>query len=302
MLLDFDLAGAEWYVTAYLTAGLVNGTKMLAVAKSGKSPHTLTGATLSGLPPELVELENSIIGKSSDPLIIAQLRREKLPPEIFKAQFLPRGSSIRQASKTANFGLNYREGPDTYSRKNEIDFQEAKKVVQLYRERSYPELVKWYQWIDAKIRKDRILTNCLGRKIWFMGALNDDTFRQATAAVPQSTVFDIAAQAMPKMLNDDSADFAAAQLLAQVHDSLLTQYLNRDFKAMARYAIKLGLDYMSPWLDYGEPFKLNVTMKTGLDWGNLNETKLSMDESAVALALEESFEKSMKKRQLRKAA
>jgi len=99
-------------------------------------------------------------------------------------------------------------------------------------------------------------------------------------------VFDITAKAMPSILNDGSEDFEPAELLAQVHDSLLTQYRSRDFHAMARFAIKTGLDYMSPVLSYhGEEFTLGVGLKAGLDWGAMSEVRLTRDEGMLAEAL-----------------
>ena len=66
---------------------------------------------------------------------------------------------------------------------------------------------------------------------------------------------------MALWMEDESEDFFASQLLAQVHDSNLFDYHSVNFEAMARFAIKQGLTYMRPVLDYGEPFQLDVTLK-----------------------------------------
>jgi hypothetical protein len=136
-----------------------------------------------------------------------------------------------------------------------------------------------------------------------MGQIGNDMFKQGYAAVPQSTVVDITNQALVHFMNDDSRDFVPAHLLAQVHDSLLSDYLSRDWHAMARFAIKLGLDYMHPWLDYGEPFKLGVDCKVGLNWADMIEIKhFTADVDALALELEEAYDKLQTSLQLKKAA
>jgi DNA polymerase I-like protein with 3'-5' exonuclease and polymerase domains len=286
MLINLDLAGAEWVVTAYLS----RDPEMLKIAKSKESPHPVTGARISGVSKELVIKDDKVIGLLNDPAQIYSLRKQHLPELLDTATFLPRTMSIRQAAKKANHGLNYRLGYKTFALKNEMEERDAIKIVELYRRVAYPGLLKWYDRIDAKIRKDRTMENCFGRKLYFMGQIDDDTFREATAFVPQSTVVDIVNTAMPKLLNDDSKDFAPAKLLAQVHDSLLTDYVSTDFRAMARYAIKLALDYMSPTLDYGEPFKLDTELKAGLDWGGtMKKIKLTNDEEYVAESLKKVF-------------
>lgn len=287
MLINFDLQGAEWVVTAFLC----RDSAMMEIARSKRSPHPITGSRMTGITPELVTADDKLIGKTNDPLVIEDLRRKQLP-DVMKSIILPRTMSIRQMAKKANHGLNYREGYKTFALKNEIEEREARKIVSLYRDRSYPGLNKWYERIDKQIRDTRTMENCFGRKVYFMGQINDDMFRQATAFQPQSTVVDITNSAMVLAQNDDSEDFRPAELLAQVHDSLLFDYLSLDFDAMARFAIKM-IDYLSPTIDYGEPFKLDVEMKAGLDWGKgapgMEEVKVSLDPQELSLRLYQNY-------------
>jgi DNA polymerase I-like protein with 3'-5' exonuclease and polymerase domains len=286
LLVELDLSGADWVCAAFCA----NEKNMLEVFNSGKSPHVLTGTRIFGVSEEVVLRESKLIGLKNDPDEIAELR--KSIPELSRCPFLPRTMSIRQASKKANHGLTYRLGYKKYALVNEIEERESKMVVEGYRGRAYPGLQnKWYPWIDKTIRDTRIMTNCFGRKVYFSGALDDETFREATAFVPQSTVFDISRRAMQMLLEDDTPDFEPAEMLAQVHDSILNQYRSRDFRAMARFAIKLGLDYMSPTLRYNDmDFTLGVGLKCGKNWGNMRECKLTPDEGALALSLEDVYE------------
>lgn len=281
VLLNFDLAGAEWTVVAYLS----RDENMLSVVRSGRSPHVVTANLATGVDEATIKLEDKAVGLMRDPERIAAIRREQFP-QLFSARFLPRTLSLRQCFKKANHGGNYREGYKMFALMNEMEEREAKRIIDLYSGVAYPGLHKWWDLTDAQIRKTRTLANCFGRKCYFMGQIGNDTFKQAYAFVPQSTVVDSCNQAMARMFEDSSADFAPAQLLAQVHDSLLTQYLSTDFAAIARFCIKLGLDYMRPVLDYGEPFRLNVDLKVGFDWAHLVEIKLTEDADDLAAKLQ----------------
>lgn len=286
MFLNFDLSGAEWVVVAYIT----RDPNMLGVVQSKKSPHIVTGALISNLSEELVYKEFKAVGDKIDPDEIGEIRRGI--PELKAATFLPRKSSIRQCAKRVNHSGNYCIGYKHFALQYEMEESESKKLVDLYSGKAYPGLRKWWKGVDNEITKSRTLRNCFGRTVYFMGQLGHELFKEGYAFVPQSTVFDIAGNGMQKMLDDDSEDFKPAHLAAQVHDNLLTDYRSRDFKSMARFTIKLGLDYMSPTLDYGEPFKLGVTVKAGRNWGDGSvEMAITPDEGEMARKLEEAWEK-----------
>lgn len=326
MLLNLDLSGADW-VTA---AMLCRDPSMLDVVSSGRSPHQVTGARICGVAEDLVVRENKIVGDENDPLVISSLRREHFP-ELATATFQPRTMSIRQMAKRANHGLNFREGYLVFSLTSEIPAPEAKNICNRYTcqcpstgpghdcRSAYPLIRAWWDATDHAIRKTRRLTNCFGRTVYFMGQIGNDTFKQAYSFLPQSTTFDCCRVAMTAMMEDASSDFRPAELLAQVHDSLLTQYLSRDFRAMARFALRLGRDYMRPELDYGDylpwiskvdrttdvravprgqPYRLNTDLKAGFDWAGLVEIPsfMTITEEALAEKLREVYETKHPKR------
>lgn len=303
MLLNFDLSGADWVTAAYVS----RDPAMLDVVKSGRSPHNVTGARICGVSEDLVVKDDKLIKLNRDPDVIAQLRREHLP-ELSKATYLPRTLSIRQMAKKANHGLNFAETYRTFALLNELEEREAKRIVYAYTcncanfcggricRCAYPGVRAWWDATDDQLRKTRRLTNCFGRTVYFMGQIGKDLFKQGYSFLPQSTTGDCCAYGMDGMFEDDSADFRPAQLLAQVHDSLLTQYLSRDWKAMGRYAVKLGREYLRPVLDYGEPYQLNTDLKVGFDWAAMLEIKLCDDADVLADRLHEAYDTLMSTR------
>jgi len=67
--MEFDKAGAEWIVVAYLTGD----ARMIDVVESGKSPHIVTGHYMTGLPEDIIEKEAKLVGHHTDPSIIADI-------------------------------------------------------------------------------------------------------------------------------------------------------------------------------------------------------------------------------------
>src|SRR5215510_138225 len=131
MMLEFDLAGAEWVVVAYLA----NDENMIGVVKSGKSPHIVTGSLISGASEDFVLQEHKLVGSHTDPNTIEMLRRQlTIPPGIF----LPRIMSIRQAGKKSNHGLNYNMKYRRFALENEMPEADAEPIVNAYVNKAYP--------------------------------------------------------------------------------------------------------------------------------------------------------------------
>lgn len=283
MLLEVDCAGAEWVCVAYLTQDPI----MLDVVKAKKSPHVVTGARMANISEDLVARENALLKKATSPEEIADLRKEKLP-EIFDSKFLPRTQSIREAAKRVNHSCNYDIGYKEFALKNEISEKEGKQRLELYHE-AYPGIHKWHEATREKLRKTRTLENCFGRKCYFMGQINDDMFKQGYAFVPQSTVADVTRESQTKWMAEEDDDFSNSKLLAQVHDSLLFDYLGMDFQAMARFCVKQFMQNMRPVLHYNEDFRLDVTLKVGMTWGTMKEVDISENVDKLAVELESKY-------------
>ena len=207
-LVETDLSGAEWIVTAYCSGD----PNMIRVAKSGKSPHPQTGELISGAPESFILFEEGYVGHLTDAVTIAEVRRRHLPDTWDGIPvddfFLPRTMSIRQCGKKANHGLNYREEYKTFALVNGLDEADAKDIISAYRGEhgnsdeedqtvAYPGLRTWYHEIEETLRSnDRTLTNCFGQTCQFLDKWGQRLFNQATAFIPQSTVGNLTNRAM----------------------------------------------------------------------------------------------------------
>ena len=273
ILIEFDLAGAEWVVVAYLSGD----KNMIGVVESRKSPHVATACMISSASEELVLADHKLIGNNINAGDIAAMRAEFLP-ELIDLQdkdaiFLPRSMSLRQMGKKSNHGLNYGMKFRRAALEWEIMEADAKPIVEAYSEIAYPGIKDFWANTRAQLKKDRTMTNCFGRKVKLMGEWGNDLFDQAYSFVPQSTVVDICLQAMCLAYEDRSMEFVNWHLGAQVHDSLMIQVPIHDWLVVEAICNKV-IKHMSPKLEYnGYKFTLGVDMKIGLNWGDMRSVK-----------------------------
>src|SRR5262245_8961141 len=271
MILEFDLAGAEWVVVAYLS----NDPNMLSVVRSGKSPHIVTGTLISGASEEFVLEESKLVGSHTDPTTIELLRKRlEIPPKIF----LPRVMSIRQAAKKSNHGLNYNMKYRRFALENEMLETDAQPIVERYINVAYPGIKDYWAGIKRELKDNkRTLVNCFGRKVKLRGEWGEELFNQAYSFKPQSTVVDSVNRAMVLAYEDKSPDFENFFLGAQVHDSLHVQVriprTSGEWEGLS-CMIRTLKEYMRPELEYsGQTFRLGCDAKVGLNWGDMEPFK-----------------------------
>lgn len=295
-MLEFDLAGAEWVVVAYLSGD----ENMLRVVESGKSPHVATGSFIFGIPEELVIKEHKIVGAHTDPTMIRQLRLEHIP-ELFDLEgqpgvFLPRIFSCRQGGKKTNHGLNYDMKYRRFALENEIPEADAMPMVEAYTTKAYPGLPKWHASIREEMRNGRTLENCFGRKVKLVGEWGQDLFNAAYSFKPQSTVGDACLQAMCDIFEDDRIGWMPIRLGGQTHDSLMIQYpippSDMGWIDLAEVVHDIAYKYMRPQLEYnGRTFRLDCELKIGLNWGDMVAVKIDAYEAVkTAVTLSHAFQ------------
>lgn len=189
-----DLSQAENRIVAYV--GRI--AHMIDAFETGKDVHRLTASLIFNKPMEEISDEP---GSCS----------------------LGNGESTeRQWGKKANHGLNYDLGYKSFALYYDMPEKDAKFVVDRYHA-AYPELRRnFHGYVKECLRKDRTLTNLMGRKTLFLTDLNDETFKAAYSCIPQGTVGDIINERGMAFLYYNPI-MKPAELLQQVHDSITFQ-------------------------------------------------------------------------------
>jgi DNA polymerase-1 len=277
VFVEVDKRQAEWVAVAYLT----NDANMIAAVESGLDVHTHTASQMFGVDAAIIKAEHKLNGHTTNAdLILENRQRDPLVSQAFQARRKqwPRSMSLRQCGKKSNHGLNYDEGPRGFAMINEIDEAEAKRIVAMYHD-IYPGIRTWYDHIKMQLQKDRTLTNCFGRTVRFLGPWADDTWKSAYSMLPQSTIVDSLNIGMLKIYQDAALCGTAgcnADILAQVHDSVLMQFPIESLREKKYFDSVLTLikDYTSPDITYNSrTFKIASDFKFGVNWGGYDADK-----------------------------
>ena len=283
---EIDKARAEWIVVAYASGD----SGMISVCEQSLDPHTHTAYQMFNVDKEIILEDSKIIGHMSDPAEIKARRDEIFLSRNIGTKDWPRTMSMRQAGKKANHGLNYDETYVMFALSNEIQEAEAKKIIDLYH-RGYPGIRRYHEATQSKLRNDRTLYNCFGRKYKFLLPWGKDLFKAAYAFVPQSTVVDLVNEGMAQTFKDNDPCMEHSEILMQVHDSVLNQWhlerSRKDFRKWAQ-AIHRQAGYLNPTLSYnGRSFAIGSDMKIGTNWGDMVEVPIVDNVNELADRLED---------------
>lgn len=143
----------------------------------------------------------------------------------------------RQLGKKAGHGANYSMGVSTFqdSCLKEMDLvldrQMATRVLESYH-KLFSGLRRWHAKIRDTVYRERRLTNPFGRCRYFYGRTDDNTYREAYAYRPQSTVPDIANHLLLSL----DAEFPDAWQHLQTHDSVLLSCKASEVSRIAKFA------------------------------------------------------------------
>lgn len=134
----------------------------------------------------------------------------------------------RFVAKTAIHSGNYGAGPRILVSRalkqdpnSNIDFYIAKRALEAHRQVFGLEV--WWREVERKLTSSRMLTNCFGRKRFFFGRLDDETFRAGYGFEPQSTIADLTGEIfihLDELLPD------GAYCLLHVHDEVVIEAKN----------------------------------------------------------------------------
>ena len=207
-LAEFDLNRGESWIYSHLAEDF----EMMDIHHSGRDFHAETGAAITsafGLDP----LSPDFISEN-----------EKTDDRCY---------FIRYMGKRVNHASAYKMGP---GKQQEVVNEEAdetgitisfgqSKEAQLLWKQKYPGMPMWWDRVEQKMNKDRILENCFGRRHVFHEFFGDSLFRKAVSWEPSSTSVDYMNLGMLRVFNAlDRGTGDYIKLLHQNHDSIVVTY------------------------------------------------------------------------------
>lgn len=185
------------------------------------------------------------------------------------------GKFWRQLGKKSGHGANYSMKEATFidSCIAEMDVvltrQEATGILEAYH-KLFPGIRRWHQRLRTELCQQRMLSNPFGRQRHFYGYMNDDTFREAYAYRPQSTIPDITNHMILHLMKLRDAGLLSFRLLLQCHDSALMEVSPSDVPAVAE--VCRDIDQWQSGIELsGGILKIPTEIEQGDVWGEMTK-------------------------------
>lgn len=254
LLVELDLAGAEWVITAHLSAD----PAMMQVFRNGQDPHVATACFMFDATADEVREDERLHEGSQD--------------------------TLRQRGKRSNHSLNYGLGYKQYALRYGMPEPEGLRLRTLYHTKAYPRVSGglwkrgaraqpedgYWPWVQDQVRRTGRLVDCFGECRDFYTTPGEELWLDAYAHLPQSTVAGIIRLGMAHVYRDERH----AELIAQDHDSITAQVPCAP--EYIRGFAERTIGALSPTLCYsGIEFTLGVDAKVGYCRNKLRMVKLS---------------------------
>ena len=199
-------------------------------------------------------------GKDRDPYDI----HKHTAADLFGIGFNEVTPAQRRVGKLVRHATNYAAGPSVVANSVGCKLSEGKVLIKLFHSKD-PMLNLWHMRIQDKLRQDRILVNCLGRKHRFLERWGDTLFRSAYSFIPQSTVGDLLNLSLVKAYNELGRD---VEIMLQLHDAMYIQVPEEDVRD---YICELYRIMIRPIEVNQDVMTIDVDFKVGDSWGQMTE-------------------------------
>jgi uracil-DNA glycosylase family 4 len=224
-LLKFDLWQAEFYCVAIFA----KCQSFLARLRNGQKAYKLVASWITGKREEDTDNSNKPGG------------------EYFLA---------KRTSHAANYGL----GPNLFATLIKRPVADAKGILARYHSHA-PEIAAWHRATEAKLKQASRLTTPFGRVRIFRGRLDDDTYREAYAHVPQGTIGDYLHTALMRFEYSYLHD---ASIVQEGFDSIIIECAEDKVTEVSEY-VEVCFKKVLWW--EGEEFMIPVEGTRGRTWG-----------------------------------
>jgi DNA polymerase-1 len=178
-----------------------------------------------------------------------------------------REMSYRDLAKRLGHGTNYLGTPRTMA----AHTQTETKLIAEFQERyfgAFPLIQQWHEWTINELHQTGYLTTLYGRRRHFFGRASDaTTHREAIAYSPQSMTGHQIDMGLMRVWRE----YPAAQLLMQVHDSILLQvpWHNSDTHiARVMELLRFEIELVG-----GRKFAVPLEAQVGWNWGKAKINK-----------------------------
>lgn len=286
MRCSYNIAGQEGYRLSSSTNVWGNGGNLQTIPKGGEdddSDLVLPNVRKLYIPDEEMTFFDGDLSKADLRVVVwesnclemkAMLAEGRDPyietaREFYKdptiAKYNPDGTENVKYDNFKRFshGTHYLGTPQGLSKRIGLTVHEAERTQKWYFGK-YPAIKTWQDEFCAAVRRTRSVRNKFGYKRDYFGRIDDSTFREAVAWVPQSTVA-ILINKIWCAITDELPAELGIQILLQVHDSLDGQFPTERADECKREILRVAQIV----IPYDDPLVIPFALKTStVSWGD----------------------------------
>jgi DNA polymerase I-like protein with 3'-5' exonuclease and polymerase domains/uracil-DNA glycosylase len=271
---SFNIAGTETYRFSSSQNAFGSGLNLQNIPKGGESEdlelpnvrelfipdpgHTFFDIDLSSADLRIVTWE-------SDCKEMKAMLKEGLSPYVEVAKEYYHDPSINKQHKSYTpfkslaHGTHYLGTPQGLAGKLGLLVHEVERIQKWYFGK-FPEIKKWQEDFKDQVAKRRYVENVFGYRCYFFDRIESNTYNEAIAWLPQSTV---ACLINRGYVNVDR-NLPEVEVLLQVHDSLAGQFPTH----LGEWALRRITEECEILLPYEDPFIIPVGVKSSREsWG-----------------------------------
>lgn len=203
-LIYFDLKQAEAKVVAYgWKVTKLKEAFELCAKDPTKDVHRMNASNIFKVPyDEVPSFDRHVYGKTTD------------DPKMDSA------TTLRYLGKRCVHGLNYRMQVDRLAQTTGIPLEMAREAYTSYHA-TYPEIQKAWKDTIEEVKTNKCLFNYLGRRLFFLEAINENNLDSVIAFKPQSTIGDYVSSIIYDVEEDPLFPKDKARCLLNIHDALI---------------------------------------------------------------------------------
>lgn len=184
----------------------------------------------------------------------------EIAKEFFRDPTITKNHASYKRMKALCHGTNYLGTPEGLSARIGLPVAEVERIQKWYYGK-FPEIKAWQDDIRKQVDTRRYIENVFGYRYYIFGRVEGNTYNQAVAWKPQSTVGCLINRAYVNI----HENLPWAEVLLQVHDSLAGQYPT----VLGDSAMAQIIEQAQVPLPYDEPLVIPVGIKTSTkSWGD----------------------------------
>jgi DNA polymerase-1 len=178
----------------------------------------------------------------------------------------------RQKGKSYKHGFNYDESPYNLSRRTHLPYKEVDTAIKTLSEAKPRVRNVFHKTVKDTLTNTRVLGTPFGRKRTFFGNMNDKTFKEGYAHIPQSTIPDHLRFNLLFPLENKYG--SKVNFLVEWHDSLLAEVpidLIESYSESAREFAQTPILFNEGTFIRNYELKIPIDLSQGENWLDMSK-------------------------------